>query len=104
MRKSLIALCVAAALTIPMIAQADANLLMAQPALFFQYEVSQAQPVTLNAEASAVIDNRLPGPQLEAAVIMASKSKQLTGVCGLAKMFDKRVALGDGPVEVAWQS
>ena len=57
MRKSLIALCVAGALVAPMIAQADANLLMAQPALFFQFEVDQAQPVTLIDEVPAT-DNR----------------------------------------------
>lgn len=104
MRKQLIALCVAAALTAPMIAQADANLFMAQPALFFQYEVSQTQPVTLTAEASTVIENRSFMPQLEAAVIMASKSKQWPDGSGIVKLADERIALGDGPIEVGWRS
>ena len=104
MRKQLIALCVAAALTIPMIAQADANLLMAQPALFFQYEVSQAQPVTLTAEKPAAIDNRLPMQQLEAVVIMASKSRQWPYGSGFVKLTNSRATPVSGPFETGWRS
>ncbi len=76
MRKSLIALCAAVALTAPMIAQADANLLMAQPALFFQLEVGQAQPATLiavdiSAAADIIGPRRISMPQLEAADTLA---------------------------------
>ncbi len=102
MRKSLIALCVAAALTIPMIVQADANLLMAQPALFFQYEVGQAQPVTLTAEVPKAIDNRLPMPQLEAVVIMAVKSKQRHDSPHFGKLIDKH-GVQAGLFEVGWR-
>jgi hypothetical protein len=106
MRKSLIALCVAGALTAPMIAQADANLLMAQPALFFQFEVSQAQPVTLTAEVSA-IESRMPGLQPEAVVIMASKSRQWPDGPGVSETADYRPGYASpaaGPFERGWQS
>jgi hypothetical protein len=102
MRKSLIALCVAGALTAPMIAQADANLLMAQPALFFQLEVSQAQPVTLTAEVPAT-ENRSMVSQPEAVVIMASESETGIEVVGMAKPINEGVT-GDGPFERGWQS
>ncbi len=103
MRKSLIALCVAAALTAPMIARADANLLMAQPALFFQFEVDQEQPVTLTAEALAAVDNRLPGQQMEASVILANKSTRY-GNDGTPGDYNSIDSLASAPFETGWRS
>jgi len=102
MRKGFIALAIAAALTAPMITQADSNLLMAQPALFFQFEVDQAQPVTMIAEVPAVIDTRTV-PQLEAAVILAS-TPSMRSNDDMPGNYDSIANQGDGPLEVGWRS
>jgi hypothetical protein len=65
---------------------------------------SHAIPEIVVIDDSPMLAERSPMPRLEAAVIMASKSKQWPDGYGLAKLTDNRAALGDGPVEVGWQS
>jgi hypothetical protein len=65
---------------------------------------SHAIPEIVVIDDSPMLAERSVMRQLEAAVIMARKSKQWPHGSGLDKLPDNRVALGDGPVEVGWQS
>jgi hypothetical protein len=103
MRKALIALAIAGALTAPMIAQADATLLMQAPGMFFQYEVDQHQPA-LVAKTVAVDTSRCTMSQPEAVVLKASKSTQWPDGSGLAKHSTGAFASVNGPFERGWRS
>lgn len=104
MRKALIALAIAGALTAPMIAQADATLLMQAPGMFFQYEADQRQPA-LVAETVAVKASDRTLSQPEAVAVLADKSGEIIGPVTVINYRPGHAAIPvTGPDEVGWRS
>jgi hypothetical protein len=103
MRKAFIALVIAGALTAPMIAKADATLLMQAPGMFFHYEVDQHQPAMI-AKTVVFDATERTLSQPEAVAVLANKSdRPKNDGVGLAKHSTNGNTPVNGPHEVGWR-